>query len=103
MIYKKKFKFYLKSPIFILSICGIFFILNFIICYIFKENLLNIMLRPLPEIENIQMIYTNLTGGFTSYLKIVITFSLLFTMPMISFQIFLFISPALKKFEKISR
>jgi len=76
---------------------------GFVICWWFKEILLDIVRQPiahyLTDTEG-QLIFTNPLEKFLSYIKIVFFASLLISCPYWMFQIWKFISPGLYKQEK---
>ena len=81
----------------------IFFFIAFFCCYLAREFIYNILLSPLIELSistNKRVIYTGLTEAFFSYIKLSFYGAFFITIPMISFQIYKFISPGLKGFEK---
>tara|TARA_Y100000385_G_scaffold202820_1_gene210107 strand:- start:5388 stop:6113 length:726 start_codon:yes stop_codon:yes gene_type:complete len=80
----------------------IFFIILFTIGYYFSEEIYCFLLEPL-EInakKTHRIIYTSPIEAFLSYLKLSITFALFLSLPVIIFQIYSFITPALYKKEK---
>ena len=83
----------------------IFFIIAFIVCYSFKDEIYNLITYPLTKIlhENHlqpQIIYTKITENFTSTLSIVFSSALFTSIPYWAIEIWLFITPALYKEEK---
>ena len=79
--------------------CLIVILLLFIVSFINKEKLLYILIKPLSKISTKQLIYTNIIDGFLTYINISFIFSIIFAIPFILWQIFLFIKPGLYKFE----
>jgi len=54
-----------------------------------------------PEIsDNVRLIFTNPTGGFMIYMKLAITVGLLFSIPIIVYQVWQFIAPGLLMRER---
>ncbi|MFT5703464.1 MAG: sec-independent protein translocase protein TatC [Rickettsiales bacterium] len=84
--------------------CLVAILLIFLACYHFSQNIYDFLLQPLLEIigdgEGKRMIYTSLTEGFTTYLKLSFVSALFFAFPFIAIQFYLFIAPALYKKEK---
>ena len=78
----------------------------FVICFYFAEQLFSFLAAPLINLldtENGQgFIYTALQEAFITELKIAFFFSLFFSFPLISIQIWKFIAPGLYKKEKKS-
>lgn len=79
--------------------CLLFFVGIFIFSFIYKKDLLEIVIMPLKELGNFKFIYTNLLDGFFAYINICFLFSLICAINFIFLQIFLFIKPGLYKFE----
>ena len=80
----------------------IFFLFFFIIGYIFSEQIYNFLLKPL-EINSEysrRIIYTSPIEAFLSYLKLSFIFALFCSLPLILWQIYLFLTPALYKKER---
>jgi len=79
------------------------FITIFIICYYFSEDIYNISLYPLLKLSDNgtrRIIYTGLTEAFFTYVKLAAFSSFVITLPVISLEIYFFISPGLYKHEK---
>ncbi len=51
-------------------------------------------------LENVRLIFTNPTGGFMIYIKLALTVGILFSIPVIVFQIWQFIAPGLLRRER---
>lgn len=80
---------------------SIFFLIAFILCYVFKEKIYNILISPLAKTKLTEkMIYTSLTEGFLTYVKLSFFSAFLISFPVILHQIWQFISPGLYKNEK---
>ena len=80
---------------------------TFCTAYFYSEQLCMILADPLLRLStstnlnpSISFIYTNLTEAFFSYLKISAFVSIVFTIPFILFQIWMFIIPGLYLHEK---
>jgi sec-independent protein translocase protein TatC len=83
---------------------ALFFILSFVLCYFFSQELYKFLLKPLIEISqnnsSRKLIYTSPTEAFMTYLKTSFYCALFFSTPILLTQIYLFLSPALYKNEK---
>jgi sec-independent protein translocase protein TatC len=78
------------------------YLLTFIINYLYHEELLIILNKPLIKSKIIDhFIYTNITEAFFSYLKLVTFISILFIIPIILLNIWLFLIPGLYSYERI--
>ncbi|MGD9638776.1 MAG: twin-arginine translocase subunit TatC [Alphaproteobacteria bacterium] len=85
--------------------CILFFVAAFFISYSFASNILNILINPLAQIMaknggTNRMIYTNLTEGFFTYLKIGSFGAICLSFPFFIWHIWQFIAPGLYKNEK---
>ncbi|PPR08822.1 MAG: Sec-independent protein translocase protein TatC [Proteobacteria bacterium] len=78
------------------------FTVSFIVAYIFKEQLFNILAQPLLNIfeDNQHFIFTHLAEAFFVYLKLAFWAALFITIPFALIQVYLFIAPGLYKTEK---
>jgi sec-independent protein translocase protein TatC len=78
------------------------FAVSFIVAYIFKEQLFNILAQPLLNIfeDNQHFIFTHLAEAFFVYLKLAFWAALFITIPFALIQVYLFIAPGLYKTEK---
>ncbi len=78
------------------------FTVSFIVAYIFKEHLFNILAQPLLNIfeDNQHFIFTHLAEAFFVYLKLAFWAALFITIPFALIQVYLFIAPGLYKTEK---
>jgi sec-independent protein translocase protein TatC len=79
--------------------CFLFFIVCFAISYGFAENIFLFLAAPLGETK---MIYTNLTEGFFTYLKVSYFMALFWSIPYCLMELWSFISPGLYDKEKKS-
>ena len=83
---------------------SVFFLAVFFISYFYKEDIFKILLKPfiksLNETSAKEIIYTNLTEAFVTYLQIAFFSSFLLTFTFLLAQIFYFSSPGLKKKER---
>ena len=75
---------------------------GFGICYPFHERLLQFITDPLIKVlpQGQRLIYTSLPEAFFTYLKISFLAGLLLSLPVILYQIWLFIAPGLFKHER---
>jgi sec-independent protein translocase protein TatC len=67
-------------------------------CYIFAEELIDILLKPLPSDE--ALIFLSPTGGFMIYIKVAIFSGLILALPIVVWQFWKFIVPGLLDKEK---
>ena len=89
---RKRFIMYLISFLFIFSLC-----------WSYKDLLLKIFTYPLFKFIPINhLIYTKIPEIFTSHLEIVFISSIIISIPILIIQILGFLSPALKKNEKLN-
>lgn len=75
---------------------------GFAACYWKAEELLTILMKPLTEVlpEGSTLIFTGLTEGFFTQLKVGLLAGVFLTSPYIIYQIWAFVSPALYKKER---
>ncbi|MBW1888001.1 MAG: twin-arginine translocase subunit TatC [Deltaproteobacteria bacterium] len=82
--------------------CSIAVGIGFVISYIFKERLFQILISPLnanmPEGD--RLIFTNLPEMFFAYLKTAFVAGILLVAPYIFYQLWMFIAPGLYQNEK---
>ena len=83
----------------------IFFLLSFVFCYSFKNEIYNIITSPLVDVLSARhmqsnFIYTKVIEDFTSTISLVISASLFISIPFWIVQIWLFIVPALYEKEQ---
>ena len=74
-----------------------FFFLAFLCGYLNKEMLLEILIKPLINVQlgSTKIIYTAVTEAFLAYLDLSCFFATVLTIPFLSYQIYFFISPGL--------
>jgi len=82
------------------------FALAFSVCYYYVEEIYQFLLQPLSDQyqqkgEQRYLIYTGLTEAFFTYLQLAFYSALLISMPIFLCQIYLFLSPGLRKKEKM--
>jgi sec-independent protein translocase protein TatC len=73
-------------------------IIGTIVSYIFREKLIDLILKPVRELE---FIYLTPPELFLAYVKIALVVGIIATSPIIFWQIWVFLVPGLKKKEKI--
>ena len=83
----------------------IFFIISFVICYYFSEEIYKFLVKPYSDAElenNLErrLIFTALHEAFLTYLKVAFFGSLFITSPIFLTQIWKFIAPGLYTNEK---
>ena len=74
------------------------FFITLIICFQYGEKLFSFLTLPINDKP--KFIFTSITEGFNTHLKLAIYAALLFTMPLITWRIQKFITPGLYKKEK---
>jgi sec-independent protein translocase protein TatC len=78
-----------------------FFLIAFLFSAYYSKEILGFLLSPLLNTQTIEgFIYTSLTEGFSTSLRIAFFTSFLVSLPVIFFQIWRFISPGLYSYEK---
>ena len=72
------------------------------LAYFFAEQIAGLLVAPLFHASPLvhKLIYTNLPEAFVSYLKLSLLVGIVFSYPIILFQIWAFIAPGLKNTEK---
>ncbi len=72
------------------------------VAYFFSEKLVRFFLTPLfrayPSLA--KLVYTNLTEAFLSYLKVSLLVGIVFSFPVLCYELWMFISPGLRKSER---
>jgi sec-independent protein translocase protein TatC len=85
-----------------LIICFISIGICFVVCYVFSKKLFEILMLPLisamPEGE--KLIYTGLPEAFFTYLKVALLAGILLSVPILMYQLWMFIAPGLYDKEK---
>jgi sec-independent protein translocase protein TatC len=87
-----------------LKIVVIFFFTIFLVSYFYSEDIYLTIIKPLADIlgdGSHKVIYTGLAEAFLTYIKLSLFTSLLFTLPVIAYQVYMFVAPGLYKEEKI--
>lgn len=87
----------------LLFIIGVMFI-GTTICFFFVDEIYSFLVKPLAEAMNQndtnRLIYTELTEGFFTYLKVAFFSGLFITFPILLMQIWMFVAPGLYQSEK---
>lgn len=70
--------------------------------YVFAEKIAMIFISPLFQANPLvyKLVYTNLPEAFLAYIKLALLIGILFSMPVILSQLWLFVAPGLKNQEK---
>ena len=76
--------------------------IGFVASYGFKEQLFQILVRPLKKVmnEGDKMIFTGLPEAFFTYLKVAFLSGLILAAPVIIYQFWMFVAPGLYEKEK---
>ena len=76
--------------------------IGFSICYIFSEKIFQLLMIPLQETlpAGASMIFTHLPEAFFTYLKVALLAGMFLASPVVLYQIWLFVAPALYSHEK---
>jgi sec-independent protein translocase protein TatC len=73
-----------------------------VIAYLFSEQIARFFMIPLfrahPDL--VKLVYTNLTEAFITYLKVSLLVGIIFSVPVLIYETWMFISPGLHKNEK---
>ncbi len=79
-----------------------FWLVAFLVCYGFAERLYHYVAQPVRSVlpEGSSLVFINATEPFFTYLKIAALTGLLAILPVIFWQIWMFIAPGLYKREK---
>ncbi len=85
-----------------LVICAIAVGIGFGVSYIFSERLFAFLVRPLKKVlpPDSNLIFTSLPEMFITYLKVALIAGIILVIPVIFYQFWLFVSPALYQREK---
>jgi len=80
---------------------GVIFLFS-ALSYFFAEPIARFFMKPLfaSQPEMIKLIYTNLTEAFISYIKLAILVGIIFSIPVILYEIWMFVAPGLHGNEK---
>lgn len=84
---------------------GVCFILTFIATYYYSEQLFYLIAKPLliilEKTDNNYLIYTNIKDAFFTYLNMSVMATIVYTLPFLVYQVWIFIKPGLFKYEII--
>jgi sec-independent protein translocase protein TatC len=85
-----------------LVICAISIGVGFGICYIFAKQLFSILIMPLTKVlpADSNLIFTSLPEMFIAYIKVALIAGLLLAIPVIFYELWMFLAPALYQKEK---
>ena len=85
-----------------LVVCAIAIGIGFIICYIFSKQLFSFLILPLTKVlpADSQLIFTNLPEMFITYIKVALVAGIILAIPIIFYQLWMFLAPALYQKEK---
>jgi len=85
-----------------LVICAIAVGLGFIISYVFAKQLFSYLILPLTKVlpEDSRLIFTNLPEMFIAYIKVALVAGIILAIPIIFYQLWMFLAPALYQKEK---
>lgn len=80
------------------------FVVAFIVCYAFSEELFAFLVRPLADAfqgdTGRRLIYTGLAEAFFTYIKVALFGALLLSFPIVASQVWMFVAPGLYRNEK---
>ncbi len=85
---------------------AIAFVVAFVFCYTFAKDIYGFLVRPLADIlahqgsANRRMIYTALTEGFFTYMKVAAFGAAFISFPILAGQLWAFVAPGLYKHER---
>ena len=83
--------------------CAVAILLGFIVAYIFKEPLFEILVRPLVaalDASGNTMIFTGLPEAFFTYLKVSLLAGLVLALPVVFYEFWMFVAPGLYHRER---
>jgi len=85
-----------------LVICAIAIGIGFIFSYIFAKQLFSYLILPLTKVlpEDSRLIFTNLPDMFIAYIKVALVAGIILAIPIIFYQLWMFLAPALYQKEK---
>jgi sec-independent protein translocase protein TatC len=77
-------------------------VVGFAICYIFSKEIFQLLMIPLQKAlpPDASMIFTSLPEAFFTYLKVALLAGIFLASPVVLYQIWLFVAPALYSHEK---
>ena len=85
-----------------LVICAIAVGIGFIISYVFAKQLFSYLILPLTKVlpDDSRLIFTNLPDMFIAYIKVALVAGIILAIPIIFYQLWMFLAPALYQKEK---
>jgi sec-independent protein translocase protein TatC len=85
-----------------LVICAIAVGTGFIISYVFAKQLFSFLILPLTKVlpDDSRLIFTNLPEMFIAYIKVALVAGIILAIPIIFYQLWMFLAPALYQKEK---
>jgi sec-independent protein translocase protein TatC len=85
-----------------LVICAIAIGIGFAFSYIFAKQLFSYLILPLTKVlpDNSRLIFTNLPEMFIAYIKVALVAGIILAVPIIFYQLWMFLAPALYQKEK---
>ncbi|MEA3361569.1 MAG: twin-arginine translocase subunit TatC [Thermodesulfobacteriota bacterium] len=85
-----------------LVVCAIAIGIGFIFSYIFSKNLFSLLVMPLKKVlpPDSSLIFTNLPEMFIAYIKVALISGTILALPVIFYEVWMFMVPALYKKER---
>jgi sec-independent protein translocase protein TatC len=85
-----------------LIICAIAIGIGFVISYIFSKQLFSFLILPLTKVlpADSRLIFTNLPEMFIAYIKVALIAGIILAIPVIFYELWMFLAPALYQKEK---
>ena len=85
-----------------LIVCAIAIGIGFVISYIFSKQLFSFLILPLTEVlpADSHLIFTNLPEMFIAYIKVALIAGITLAIPVIFYELWMFLAPALYRREK---
>lgn len=85
-----------------LIVCVVAIGLGFVIAYIFSQEIFNIIIAPIVKAlpEGNTLIFIGVTEAFMTYLKMSLVVGIVFALPVILYEVWMFVAPALYSHEK---
>ncbi len=82
--------------------CAIAVGVGFVICYIFSKQLFSLLTIPLTQVlpPESTMIFTSLPEMFIAYIKVALIGGIILAVPVIFYELWMFVAPALYQKEK---
>jgi len=73
-----------------------------VLAYFFAEQIASFFMKPLfsAQPEVIKLVYTNLTEAFITYLKLSLLIGIIFSIPVLIYELWMFIAPGLHSNER---